>query len=140
MLTDVLLFLHFFGLMMGAGGGFGSAIVMRTAATRPPAEAGALHSVGPTLARFAATGVVVMLASGLGLVFLKYGGFAGLPWLFWVKMGFVATLLLATGMIEATYAAIKRGDTKAAARLPVLGPLAGMSSFLATLFAVFAFH
>ena len=140
MLADVLLFLHFFGLMMGAGGGFGSAIVMRTAAARAPAEAGALHSVGPTLARFAATGVVVMLATGLALVFLKYGGFADLPWLFWVKMGFVLTLLIATGLIEASYAAIKRGNAKAAARLPVFGPMAGASSFLATLFAVFAFH
>ena len=37
-------------------------------------------------------------------------------------------------------AQVKAGDAKAAARVPALGPVAGISSMLAVIFAVFAFH
>jgi len=43
------------------------------------------------------------------------------------------------GLIHLTYADIRKGNTAAATRLPKLGPLAGLSSLLAVLFAVYAF-
>lgn len=140
MLTDILLFIHLLGLMMGAGGGFGSMIVMRAALARPPEQAGVLRSVGPALGRFSLIGLVLMWLTGLSLVFLKYGGFSALPTIFWVKIAFVLSLTAAAFTLELTYAAVKRGDAKAAARLPLLGPCAGISSLLAALFAVLAFH
>jgi putative membrane protein len=140
MLTDILLFLHFLGLMLGAGGGFGSMVTMQVAAKRPPEQAGAMRSVGPALGRLSTVGLILMLATGFLLVFLKYGGFAAMPSLFWVKMLFVGTLTIAAILIELTYAAVKRGDLKAAARLPRLGPMAGISSLLAVLFAALTFH
>lgn len=140
MATDVLLAVHFLGLMMGAGGGFGSMIVMRAAAQRPPQEAGVLRAQGPALARFSSIGLVLMLATGVALVFAKYGGFASMPDLFWVKLVFVTTLTIAAVTLELTYAAVKKGEVKAAARLPLFGPIAGASSLLATLFAALAFH
>jgi hypothetical protein len=139
-MTDVLLFLHLVGLMMGAGGGFGSMVTMRVAAKQPPDIAAAMRTPGPAFARFSAIGLALMWASGLALVWLQYGGFAGLSAMFWVKMLFVATLTIAATLTELTYAGIKRGDAAAAKRLPVLGPMAGLSSLLAVLFAVFAFH
>jgi hypothetical protein len=138
--TDLLLFLHLLGLMLGAGGGFGSMISMQVAAKRPPEQASAIRSVGPALGRLSSIGLVLMLATGLALVFLKYGGFAALPSLFWVKLFFVTTLTMAAILIELSYSALKRGDAKAAARLPRLGPAAGVSSLLAVLFAALAFH
>jgi hypothetical protein len=60
--------------------------------------------------------------------------------MFWIKLVFVATLTLGTILIHTTYGKVKRGDAAAAARLPRLGPLAGISALLATLFAVLAFH
>ncbi len=139
-MTDLLLALHFLGLMMGAGGGFGSMLAMRDLATRPPEQQGAIRSLGPRYARLSAIGLVLMWATGLALVFLKYDGFAALPTMFWVKFAFVLTLTLATGVMEMTYAQIKRGNVAAAARLPLIGPIAGLSSLLAVLFAVLAFH
>ena len=139
-MSDILLALHIIGLMMGAGGGFGSMIVGRTAAARPAEEAAVLRSLGPALARFSSAGLALMLASGLALVFVKYGGFAGLPGLFWVKMLFVLTLTLAAAALEVAFAQLKSGDAGAAARVPVLGPIAGVSSLLAVTFAIFAFH
>lgn len=140
MLTDTILFVHLVGLMMGAGGGFGSMIVMRHALKMPPEQAGTLRSVGPTLARFSMIGLILMWLTGLALVFLKYGGFGALPQLFWEKILFVLSLTVAAITIELTYVSVKKGNFAAAARLPALGPWAGLSSLLAVLFAVFAFH
>jgi hypothetical protein len=63
-----------------------------------------------------------------------------MPQMFWVKMFFVGSLTIAAVWISITYGQVKKGDTAAAARLPRLGPMAGMSSLLATLFAVLTFH
>lgn len=141
MFTDIILFLHFGGLMLGAGGGFGSTVVMGIAKSAPPEKAGPLRSVGPALARLSLYGLALMWITGISLVFMKYGGnFSALPQLFWVKILFVLSLTTAAFVIEMTYAAVKRGDAAAAARLPKLGPWAGLSSVLAVLFATLAFH
>jgi hypothetical protein len=140
MLTDIILFIHLAGLMMGAGGGFGSMLVMRHAATLPPEQQGPFRALGPKMAKFSHIGLALMWITGLMLVFLRYGGLANLPQLFWVKIVFVLSLTLAAITIEMTYADIKRGNVAAAARLPRLGPWAGMSSLLAVLFASLAFH
>jgi len=140
MLTDIILFTHLAGLMMGAGGGFGSMLVMRHAATLPLEQQGPFRTLGPKMGRFSHIGLALMWLTGLTLVFLRYGGFAGLPQLFWVKIIFVLSLTLAAIAIEMAYADIKRGNMAAAARLPRLGPWAGLSSLLAVLFAVLAFH
>jgi len=139
-MTDILLILHIVGLMMGAGGGFASMITMRVAAKRPPDHAAVLRTLGPTFAKFSAAGLVLMWVTGLAMVFLKYGGFAGLPELFWVKITFVLSLTAAAITVELTYGQIKAGKMEAAKRLPVLGPIAGISSLLAVTFAVLTFH
>jgi len=140
MIVDIVLFLHLLGLMMGAGGGFGSMIVMRGALKMTPEQAGPVRSLGPALGRFSFAGLILMWITGVALAFLKYGGFSGLPQLFWVKFAFVLSLTAAAITLELTYGAVKRGNVEAAKRLPRLGPWAGLSSLLATLFAVLAFH
>jgi hypothetical protein len=140
LVTDILLALHLIGLMMGAGGGFGSMITMREAAKRPPEQVAVLRTLGPAMASFSMIGLVLMWATGLLLVFLKYGGFDALPALFWVKIVFVATLTVSAIVMQMTYAHMKAGNAAAAARLPILGPISGMSSILAVIFAAFAFH
>ena len=44
------------------------------------------------------------------------------------------------GDTRLTYAQVKSGNPAAAARLPAIGPAAGLSAFLAVIFAVIAFH
>jgi hypothetical protein len=140
MIVDIVLFVHLLGLMMGAGGGFGSMIVMRGALKMAPEQAGPVRSLGPALGRFSSAGLVLMLITGPMLVLMKYGSFSGLSPLFWVKMVFVVSLTSAALTLELTYASVKRGNVEAAKRLPALGPWAGLSSLLAVLFAVLAFH
>ncbi len=49
------------------------------------------------------------------------------------------TLTAASIAVHMTYAEIRKGNVAAAARLPKLGPAAGLSALLAVFFAVFAF-
>ena len=86
-------------------------------------------------------GLVLMLFSGFALWAIKYElAFTTMPAMFWVKMVFVTTLTIASVLIQLAHGQMKRGNTAAAARLPGFGPMAGISSLLAVLFAVLAFH
>lgn len=136
---DILLLIHLVGLMLGAGGGFGSMIAMRRALAAPPGQAGVLRGLGPHYANMSALGLAAMWGSGVIMAVTEIG-IPNLPTLFWVKMIFVSTLTLAAILMHMTYGQIRRGDMAAAKRLPVLGPMAGISSLLAVAFAVFAFH
>ena len=113
---------------------------MRYALSLPPEQGNVVRGAGPALARLSAFGLVLMLLSGGALVQGKYGGFSAMPTMFWVKLVFVATLTLAVVLIEVTYAQVKKGNAAAAANLPRLGPLAGISALLAVIFASLAFH
>jgi hypothetical protein len=139
-MNEVLLFIHFLGLMLGAAGGFASSIIMRRAVALPPDQGQILRALGPTLAHVSGAGLVLLWVTGIIMVWSKWDGLASLPDMFWVKFAFVVLLTLFSGFIDVTYAQIKRGNVAAASRLPKLGPLAGISSLLAVLFAVIAFQ
>lgn len=138
---DTLLIVHFIGLMMGAGGGLGSTIAAAYANSIPPEQASVIRGLAPSLARLSTVGLVLMLVTGFSLIVWKYNGdVASMPIQFWVKMVFVTTLTIAVILIEMTHAQIKKGNFAAATRLPRIGPMAGMSAFLAVIFAVLTFH
>jgi uncharacterized membrane protein len=139
-MNEALLFLHFVGLMLGAAGGFASAIVMRRALALPADEAKVLRSVGPILAKMSAAGVAVLWVTGLILVWSKWDGFGSLPQMFWVKAVFILSLTAIAILIQMTYAEIRKGNVAVAARLPKLGPIAGISALLAVLFEVLTFN
>ncbi len=98
-----------------------------------------LRGLGPMLANVSAVGLALMWATGLAMVWSRWGGPGNLPGLFWVKFVFVLTLTAATIAIHMSYAQIRGGNPAAAARLPKLGPISGISAVLAVLFAVYAF-
>lgn len=139
-MADILLIFHFIGLMLGAGGGLGSTVVMGYAGSLPPEQAGPVRAVGPSLARMSSAGLVLMLLTGVAIVMTKYGGFSAMPLMFWIKLVFVGTLTVGAILIEVTYAQVKKGNAKAAELLPRFGPLAGISSLAAVVFAALAFH
>lgn len=138
-MNQILIFLHFFGLMLGAAGGFASGLIMRRAAGMTPEGARPLRELGPMLANVSAVGLGLMWLSGLVLVWSRWNGPGSLPGLFWIKFVFVLSLTAAAVVVHLTYGEIRRGNRAVAARLPRLGPVAGVSSLLAVLFAVFAF-
>jgi hypothetical protein len=139
-MNEALLFLHFVGLMLGAAGGFASAIIMRRALVLPADEAKVLRGLGPTLSKMSAAGVAVLWVTGLIMVWTKWSGFGGLPQMFWIKAIFIVSLTVMTALIQMTYAEIRKGNPAAAAKLPRFGPMAGISALLAVFFAVLAFN
>ena len=139
-MDDFILFLHFFGLMLGSAGGMASGILMRKAISMPADQAQTIRGLGPLLANVAAVGLVLLWATGLILVWSKYDGVGSFTWVFWVKIVFVLALTASAVATHMTYAEIKKGNRAVAARLPKLGPASGLSAILAVLFAAFAFH
>ena len=138
-MNQVVLFLHFVGLMMGAAGGFGSAVIMRRALALPADEAKVVRGLGPILANVATVGLALLWVTGFILVWSKWDGFGNLPKLFWVKAVFIVSLTVVHGLVLMTYAEIRKGNVALAARLPKLGPMGGISALLAVLFAALAF-
>ncbi|HET7714672.1 MAG TPA: hypothetical protein VFK86_03515 [Bauldia sp.] len=134
-----LLFLHFFGLMLGAAGGMASGFLMRRAAGMPPDQAQVIRGQGPFLANVAAAGVALLWVTGLIMVF-AYWSVDALRWPFWVKLVFVVILTLATIAIHLTYSEIRRtGNVALGQRLAKIGPVSGLAAILAVLFASIAF-
>ncbi len=134
------LFLHFIGLIVAAGPGLASMVIMRTAATATPEGAAALRKVPPILVNISTAGLVLLWITGPIMVWSVYGGFGNLPWAFWVKIVFVLALTAVVIAMQVTLAQIRRtGNMALAARMPKLGPLAGLSALLVVLFAVIAF-
>ena len=125
--------------MMGAAGGFGSAVVMRRALAVPADEAKVIRSLGPVLAKVATVGLALLWATGLILVWSKWDGFGSLPQLFWVKAVFILSLTVVHGLVLMTYGEFRKGNVAVAAQLPKLGPMGGISALLAVLFAVMPF-
>lgn len=139
-MNGFLLFLHFVGLMIGAAGGLGGAILGRRALTMPPEQAQVIRSLGPMLANVAAVGVAVLWVTGVILVFSMYGGFGNLPSLFWVKLAFVIAVTVLVGLVHMTYAEIRRTKNPAlGARFAILGPATGLANLIVVLIACFAF-
>jgi hypothetical protein len=73
------------------------------------------------------------------VVWSRWAGRAACRGLFWGKLVLVLSLIAAAVMIHLSYRAVRGGDVVAAARLPRIGPVAGVSSLLAVLLAVYAF-
>jgi hypothetical protein len=138
---DILLFLHFVGLILGAGGGLGSTIVQRYGYSLPQDQQSIIRGAGPSMASIALAGTVLLLFTGLALLVMKYNfALEAMPWTFWVKVLFAASLTFAGIMVHIAYGKVKKGDASAAAGAARFGPVAGMSAMAATLFAVLTFH
>jgi len=135
----VLKFLHFVGLMLGAGAGFGSMAVMMQARKaeggKPPA---ALMALRPVFGRLGLVGISLLWVSGLALWFMRYG-LVNLGVAYALKL-VTATVLL--GMILAMTQAttnMARNDTPPPSWLPKLGMATSPLTFLAVILAVVAF-
>ena len=138
--NNLLFWLHFVGLGMGAVASFGLPVVGQqmaavTAETRPT-----LFKVGNGLTAVGRAGFGVLIITGPLLVWLKFGGTAGFTNWFWAKMVFVLLLLILVIVGGITAKRAQSGDIAAAKRMPMLG-ITGLVLFLCVVFcAVFAFN
>ncbi len=139
-LTDVLLWLHLLGVAMGVGGGIAMSRVAPKVIAAPAGERAQLWPLEKFLARVIAAGLGILLITGPLMLWLKFGGGAGLGWSFWAKMAFVAATTLGVGLGQWAGARLERGNENAAKLMSLSGPLTGISAVLAMLFAVITFN
>jgi len=139
MLNEILLILHFVGLAMGLAVPFSNMVMQGVAANAPPAEKTVLARFPPAMSRVGDIGLTLLLVTGVTMVFTKYGGFAGMPWQFQVKMAAVVLLVALVGYIHTLMGKARRGDATAAARIPAVGRVTFLLGLTAVIFSVLAF-
>lgn len=136
---DILLFLHFIGLAMGLGVGITNMVVARmVSAAATPDAASALRALPPILARISMAGLVVLVFSGLLLLF--WWGFGITNFTFWLKIVAVAGMIGIAYLMYQAQRKIRAGDLTAAARMRQLGPAMGGLGVLVVLLSVLALH
>ena len=136
---DILLFAHFIGLAMGLGVGITNMVVARmVSAAATPDAASALRALPPILSRISMAGLVVLVVSGLLLLF--WWGFGITNFTFWLKMLAVAGMIGIAYLMFQAQQKIRAGDLTAAAQMRQLGPAMGGLAVLVVLLSVLAFH
>jgi hypothetical protein len=133
-MPDVLLILHFFGLMLAAGGITGALVTMTTSRTAARGKGGG-RGPGALYARLATTGLVFLLPSGIALFMVKPA--TGLGAMFWMKLVFAALFAFAAISAEMVHAGRSK---QAGAILARVVPLARLSLAATVMFAVLSYH
>lgn len=130
--------LHFIGLMMGGGAGFGSMFVMGAMRRADDAGKAALMPLRPKLANLGLAGVVLLWLTGLGMA-VTGGPIGALGLWFWLKMLAAGAILAIAvyGLIVRRRMAAGQPVPAYAAKLPML---ASPLSILAVILAVMAFN
>lgn len=138
--VDILIFLHLTAVAAGVGGGMAMSQVGPRLVAAAPDQREQLWPLATGITRIALLGLVVLLLTGPAVLWLKFGGMAGMSGWFWAKMGFVAAGVVAVGVTEAAKARFRRGDETAGGVLKAAGPVIGLLMLGVILCAVFAFN
>jgi hypothetical protein len=138
-LNQLLLILHFIGLALGFSATVVNMVLPGVMAGAEAAEVRGLGRLRPVMAQVGGSGLLLLWATGFMLVFTKWGGFGNLPWQFHAKLAAVVGLTLGVGMAHALQAKLRRGDTSAAGKLPIVGKVILVMSLTAVVFAVLTF-
>lgn len=141
---DVLLVLHLVGLAAGLGVGFANMFIARWAReAQDEGTASVLASLPPRLAGLSTIGLVVLVVTGLLLLFTINGvsGYAFGEFWFYLKLLGVAAMIAVAYLMYQAQAQIRRGETPQFGQyLPMAGPAMGGLALLVTLLSAMVFH
>ncbi len=135
-----LLILHFIGLAMGLSVSFSGMVMAKVIAGAAPNEKPVLARFPPRMLMVGHMGLGLLWATGLSLVYTKWGGFGVLPWQFHVKLTAVALLTIVIGYITRLMKKAARGDQAAAVQVQAVGKIAFLLALTAVTFAVLTFE
>jgi hypothetical protein len=140
---QLLLILHFMGLAMGFSVSFANMVIGSMAAKAAPSDRAVMARIPPAMTRVGDIGLVLLLVSGLWMMFSYYGGFDAfslLGWPFHVKITLVIVLLGLIGFIHSLMRKAQSGDVSAAALIPKVGRVAFLTAVTIVVMAVLAFN
>jgi uncharacterized membrane protein len=139
MLDQFLVTVHLLGMALGLSTGFANMVMAGLIAKAAPNEKSVLARFPPAMGRLGVIGLVMLWASGISIVRLRYGGFSILPQTFLIKLAAVVLLTLVVLYIQVLQRRVDTGDTAAMARIQTLGKLTGPLALIAIIFAVITF-
>jgi putative membrane protein len=139
-LTNALLWLHFIGIGLAVGGGVALSQVGPKLVAAPANARTELWAFEAFFGRLGAAGIAILVTTGPLMLWLKFGGAAGLSSWFWVKMTLVAIAVIGAGLHEWAGARFKRGDQSSVPLMFAGGRLAGAAILMAMLSAVVTFN
>lgn len=134
-----LVIVHFIGLSLGFSTGFANVVMAGLIRKAAPQEQAILRRFSPAMAPLGVIGLVLLWASGLAIIYTRYGTFAILPQTFLIKLTAVVLLTIAVGYMQVLQRRVQSGDTTALGRIETLGRATGPLALLAVIFAVITF-
>lgn len=137
--NQVLLVLHFVGLVMGFSVSIANGVMGSLIAAAAPGERPVLGRFPPLMSRIGKIGLTLLWISGAILVETRWGGFATLPWQFHAKLTAVVLLTITVIFIHTQERRMGKGDPGAAARVEAAGKVAALFALAALVFAVLTF-
>ena len=93
-LFNVLLITHLLALAVATAGAVTMPVIMPRMAGASPEGRQMLGGIGQRLRINGQIAFGVLLLTGIAMVFVRYGGFDAMGIWFWVKMGFIAIVLV----------------------------------------------
>jgi len=139
-MNKALLVFHLLGLAMGLSVPFSNMIMGMLIDKATPNEKAVLARFPQAMTRVGDIGLVLLWVTGPAMLFMKYDGFAGMPWTFHVKLTAVIALTLCVGYIHSQMKRAFSGDQAALARVRNVGKIALLSALTALVFAVLTFE
>lgn len=132
-------FLHFSGLMLGAGAGLGSLAVARQIRRARGTPAPQLAALRPFFAHLALSGIVLLWLTGLWLYFATWRG-TDLGSAFHAKLGVAALVLAIILVINLVGRSAAAKSLAPPAWLPKLGLATPVLTLIAVALAVYVFE
>lgn len=132
-------FLHFLGLMLGAGAGFGTMVVARHIRRSAGVPTPQLAALRPAFGMMGLVGILLIWASGLWLYLVAYQS-APLGAAFHAKLAVATLLLLVIVAINLVAMRARRRGTPPPPWLPLLGMTTPVLTLLAVALAVVVFN
>lgn len=139
-LLNVLLILHLVGLVLGFVGGRAHGVVMGKIGAASQETAALLWAFEAQASRAAFIGTAILVVTGLAMLYLKYGGFAGQGMLFYVKLALVAAVATAEIMRHLSALRWRAGDPAMEVRTKAWGRFSGLAALSTLAVAVFNFN
>lgn len=133
-------FLHFLGLSMLLGGGIANGIILGKAGTSDDAGRAPLRAVQRRIGQVTFVGLLFLWVTGGYLVTATFGGWSGLPTVFWAKL--VLVLILSISALAAqiySIMAIFSGSRTPRVKVIRLTAITTLVGFVALLLATMAF-
>lgn len=138
-IVNLLIWVHLLALAMGFAGGIAMSQIGPRLAAAAPDQRATSWPLANTFTGISHAGLVLLLATGPLILWLKYPG-GGLSPAFAIKMGLMALAIVAIGVSSWGKARLKRGDEAGARVMAAAGPVTMLLMLGVVLSAVFAFN